>query len=93
MELWVAMHKIVESSPQIVHWTLHCADPPFLIGFKHILRVTLNGNRGVLVTPMATLLLAGETVYNNSGENLYEVYKDLWKTNSKQQDMMSGLRT
>ena len=24
--------------------------------------------------------LAGETVYDNSGENIYEVYKDLWKT-------------
>ena len=32
--------------------------------------------------------LAGETVYNNSGENIYEVYKDLWKTNSQRLDMV-----
>ena len=32
--------------------------------------------------------LAGETVYDNSGENIYEVYKDLWKTNSQRLDMV-----
>ena len=32
--------------------------------------------------------LAGETVYDNSVENIYEVYKDLWKTNSQRLDMV-----
>ena len=32
--------------------------------------------------------LAGETVYDNSGENIYEVYKDLWKTNPQRLDMV-----
>ena len=32
--------------------------------------------------------LAGETVYDNNAENMYEVYKDLWKTNSDRLDMI-----
>ena len=32
--------------------------------------------------------LAGETVYDNNAENMYEVYKDLWKTNSERLDMI-----
>ena len=32
--------------------------------------------------------LAGETVYDNSGENIYEVYKDLWMSNSQRLDMV-----
>ena len=32
--------------------------------------------------------LAGETVYDNNGENIYEVYKDFWKTNSQRLNMI-----
>ena len=32
--------------------------------------------------------LAGETVYDNSGESLYNVYKDLYKTNSERYNMI-----
>ena len=32
--------------------------------------------------------LAGETVYDNNAENMYDVYKDLWKTNSQRLDMI-----
>ena len=34
------------------------------------------------------LRLAGETVYDNNAENMYEVYKDLWKINSQRFDMI-----
>ena len=30
--------------------------------------------------------LAGETVYDNNAENMYEVYKDLWKINCERYD-------
>ena len=35
-----------------------------------------------------TIRVAGETVYDNSGENLCSVYKDLWKSNSERLDMV-----
>ena len=32
--------------------------------------------------------LTGESVYDKNAENMYEVYKDLWKTNSQRLDMI-----
>ena len=34
--------------------------------------------------------LAGETVDDNNADNMYEVYKDLWKTNSQRLDMIEN---
>ena len=45
-------------------------------------------NMSKMLQKRLVVRLAGETVYDNSGENIYEVYKDLWKTISQRLDMV-----
>ena len=46
-----------------------------------------HNNLSKLLTKELTVKMAGEVVFNNTGESIIEVYKDLWKT-SKERDNM-----
>jgi hypothetical protein len=45
-------------------------------------------NLGKLIQKRLEKRLAGEKVYDNSGESLLEVYKDLWLHNKQRDDMV-----
>ena len=45
-------------------------------------------NLSKLLQKNLLIRLAGQKVYENTSENLYEVNKDLWNTNSERQDMV-----
>ena len=47
-----------------------------------------NNNLSKLLTKELTLKMAGEKVFDNTGESLIEVYKDLWKTSKERDNMM-----
>jgi hypothetical protein len=47
-------------------------------------------NLGKLLQKRLEIRLAGEKVYDNSGESLLEVYKDLWLHNKQRDDMVEG---
>ena len=51
-------------------------------------------NLGKLLQKRLEIRLAGEKVYDNSGESLLEVYKDLWLHNKQRDDMVEdGIAT
>ena len=45
-------------------------------------------NFSKLLCERLVVKLAGEVVYDNTGENLLAVYKDLWRTSSEKDDMI-----
>ena len=61
----------------------------FVFDFKNSnTKSWFRNNLGKLLQKRLEIRLAGEKVYDNSGESLLEVYKDLWLHNKQRDDMV-----
>ena len=47
-----------------------------------------NNNLSKLLTERLMVKMSGEVVYDNTGESIIEIYKDLWKTDRERGDMI-----
>ena len=49
-------------------------------------------NLGRILCEGLTIQISGEIVYDNRGEGMFEIYKDLWKSDSKRNGMTTAQR-
>ena len=82
-ELYIDIPKLKQDSC-LVPGSLH-----LLFYFKlSNTKTSFLNNLSKLLQNRLQIRLAGETVYDNNGESLYSVYKDLYKTNSQRDNMI-----